>query len=68
MIACIGAVCGCAHGETRAIVDTLSLAAIIAVDVALATPPPVPLCAEDERDPPHTCPGTTASAPPPPAE
>jgi hypothetical protein len=59
---------GCAHGDAGAIANTLFVASVIAIEVAVSNPAPSgPLCQDDPNDPPHTCPGTTPgpSTPPP---
>jgi hypothetical protein len=57
---------GCAHyrGDVERTASTLIVATIIAAEIAASEPPPRgPLCADDETDPPHTCPGTTPAPP-----
>lgn len=56
---------GCAHSRGDA-VATLIYAGLLAAEIAASEPQPRPqgpLCADDETDPPHVCPGT-APAPP----
>jgi hypothetical protein len=56
---------GCAHVRGQDVANVIVLAAFLAVEANEYAPPPPPVwCADDEVDPPHTCPGT-APAPPP---